>query len=116
MLRWAMTRGAKRFGRGIPVVELLLAAEVAMLARRHVRRLTAVQRRRLVALVRKAKGRPSVLGAGERDELADLVARLEPRLFAGTAVRRLSPLPLPKRLLYGPRGSPARRALKERGR
>jgi hypothetical protein len=40
-----------------------------------------------------------------------LLARLEPRLFVGTAVKRLSPVPLPKRLLYGPRKGAARAAL-----
>jgi hypothetical protein len=114
VLRWAIERGAKRFGRGIPVVELLLAAQVAMLARRHVQALTPMQRRRLVELVRKAKGRPRALGAEEREELAALVAALEPRAFAGTAASRLSPVPLPKRLLYGRRGSAARKAVARR--
>ena len=115
MLRWALERGlVKRFGRGIPVVELLLAAEVARMARRHLVQLTPDERRRLFALVRRAHGRPSALSAAERDELADLVAALEPRLFAGSAVRRLSPLPLPKRMLYGRRGSPARQAARRR--
>lgn len=115
MLRWALQREAvKRFGRGIPLVELLLAAEVAMMAHRHLAQLTPAQRRRLVTLVRRARGRPGALGAAEREELADLVAALEPRLFMGSAVRRLSPVPLPKRALYGRRGSPARLAVKQR--
>ncbi len=32
-----------------------------------------------------------------------LVAKLEPRLFVGSAADRLSPMPVPKRLLYGSR-------------
>ena len=47
---------------------------------------------------------------GEREELAALTAILEPRLFLGSAAKRLSPVPMPKRLLYGPRGSAARSA------
>jgi hypothetical protein len=31
-----------------------------------------------------------------------LIAKMEPRLFAGATVEKLSPLPLPRRLLYGP--------------
>jgi hypothetical protein len=33
-----------------------------------------------------------------------LVAKLEPRLLIGEAVERLSPVPLPQRLVYGGRG------------
>jgi hypothetical protein len=91
---------------------VLLLAEVALVAGRHIGRLDGAQRRRLVGLLARSRGRPSSLGAGERRELAYLLARLEPRLFFATAVRRLSPVPLPKRLLYGPRESPARAALK----
>ena len=39
----------------------------------------------------------------ERDELTDLVAKMEPRLLAGHAVDKLSPVPIPRRLVYGPR-------------
>jgi hypothetical protein len=34
----------------------------------------------------------------ERRELRELVAKLDPRAFAGGAADRLSPVPLPKRL------------------
>lgn len=89
--------------RRIPVVRLLSLAEVGMLARDHLQRLTPTERRRLLALVRVARGRRSNLSAAERDELAALVARLEPRLLAGEAVERLSPIPVPRRLVKGPR-------------
>jgi hypothetical protein len=56
-----------------------------------------------VALVRAGRGRPSNLRRAERQELQDLVAKLEPRLLAGEAVDRLSPVPLPQRLVYGRR-------------
>jgi hypothetical protein len=88
--------------RRVPVLKLLAAAEVAVLARDHLRRLTPLQRR-LMALLRKGRGRPSNLSEQDRDELAELVAKVEPRLLVGAAVERLSPVPLPRRLLYGPR-------------
>jgi hypothetical protein len=104
----------ERFAHGFPVLRLLLAAEVALMAKGQIAKLNGAQRRRLVALVRKARGRPSSLAETERQELGALLATLEPRLFIGSAVRRLSPVPLPKRLLYGPRGSAARTAVARR--
>jgi hypothetical protein len=89
--------------RRLPLVKLLGAAELAVLARDHLMRLTPAERRRLVALVRAGRGRRRNLSADERDELATLVAKVEPRLLAGAAAERLSPVPLPRRLLYGPR-------------
>ena len=104
----------KRVSRGVPVARLLLAAEVAILAYRHLGKLDSAQRRRLWTLLVRSRGWPRSLTAAERLELLYLVARLEPRLMLGTAVRRVSPVPLPKRLLYGRRGSPARAALSRR--
>src|SRR5438067_13563518 len=104
----------KRLSRGVPVARLVLVAEVVILAYRHLAKLESAQRRRLVALLIRARGRARSLTAAERREFLYLVARLEPRLLLGTAVRRVSPLPLPKRLLYGRRGSPARAALSRR--
>lgn len=98
----------KRLTRGVPVIALLSAAEIAMAARAHVRKLDGAQRRRLLALVRKARGRPGSLGADEREELAALVALLEPRMFVGAAADKLSPVPVPKRLLYGRKRAAAR--------
>jgi hypothetical protein len=104
----------KRVGRGAPVGRLLLAADVAILAGRHLGRLSAAERRRLLLLAGTAARRRGTLAPRERAELARLVAKVEPRLLLGTAVRRLSPVPLPARMLYGRRGSPARRALSRR--
>jgi hypothetical protein len=89
--------------RRIPVVKLLSAAELALLARDHVARLSPPERRRLVALVRVGRGRPSRLTGAERDELERLLAKLEPRLLMGEAINRLSPVPLPRRLVFGPK-------------
>jgi hypothetical protein len=66
-------------------------------------RLTPAERHRLIDLVRVARGRPSRLSAADREEFADLVAKLEPRLLAGQAVDRISPVPLPKRVTRGKR-------------
>jgi hypothetical protein len=104
----------KRLSRGVPVARLLLIAEVAFLAPRHLSKLGPAQRRRLFTLLVRARGRPRSLTGAERREFGYLVARLEPRLLLGTAVRRVSPVPVPKRLLYGRRGSAARSALSRR--
>jgi len=101
----------KRLARGVPIAWVLLVGEVALLAGRHLARLDRGERRRLMALVGRSRGRPGSLSASDRRELHTLVARLEPRLFVGTALRRISPAPLPKRLLYGSSENRARRAL-----
>jgi hypothetical protein len=109
MLRFLLTRTpAKRLARGVPVVALLGAAEVAKLAKRHLTMLRPQERRRLLALVAKARGGSGALSEAERAEFGALVAKLEPRAFVGSAADRFSPVPVPKRLLYGPRGSRAR--------
>jgi hypothetical protein len=108
MFRFLLTRGpVKRLLRGVPVVALLSAADVAMVAKEHLVKLDLSERRRLITLVAHARGRPASLSDPEREELRALVAKLEPRVFAGSAAERLSPVPVPKRLLYGaPRGEP----------
>jgi hypothetical protein len=109
-----MPRLPLKAAKGIPVVRVLLAAEVAGMAWKHLAKLDPAQRRRAIALLAKSRGRPRRLSRRERGELAALVAVAEPRLLVGSVARRLSPLPLPKRLLYGPRDAPARKALAER--
>jgi hypothetical protein len=89
--------------RRVPLVKLLAAAEIALMARDHMMRLTPAERRRLVVLVRTGRGRRSRLSDGQRGELERLLAKLEPRALVGSAVGALSPVPLPRRLLYGPR-------------
>jgi hypothetical protein len=89
--------------RRVPVLRLLAAAEIALLAREHVMRLDRPERQRLVELVRIGRGRRRNLSDSEREELSGLIAKVEPRLLAGQAVEKLSPLPLPRRLVYGPR-------------
>jgi hypothetical protein len=89
--------------RRIPVVKLLSAAELALLARDHLVRLSPAERRRLVVLVRLGRGRRSRLTDAEYVELEELLIKLQPRLLVGEAINRLSPLPLPRRLVFGPK-------------
>jgi hypothetical protein len=85
--------------RRIPIARLLAVAEVVMLARDHFNQLDPEDRRRFLALMRRGRGRPSNLTPGERAELATLVLKADPRQFARLAVERLSPVPMPDRLL-----------------
>ncbi len=86
----------------VPVLRLLVIGEVAMLAHSHIVRLTPSERRRLVVLMRDARGRPQTLSSRERDEFEALIAKVEPKLFAAGAAQKLSPVPLP-RALFGRR-------------
>lgn len=105
----ALGRAAQRVPglRRIPVLKLLALGEVVLLVRDHVGRLEPSERRRVVELVRRGRGRASNLSRRERDELLALIAKAEPRLLLGETADRLSPVPLPKRMLYG---SPAQRS------
>jgi hypothetical protein len=87
--------------RRVPVVKLLSVAELALLARDSLARLTPRERRRLISLVRVGRGRRSRLTGAERHELESLLVKLEPRLLVGEAIDRLSPVPLPRRLVFG---------------
>jgi hypothetical protein len=82
---------------------VLVAGEVAVMLGKHLALLDARERRRLLALLAAGARRRGALRASERVELMALVAKLEPRLLFGSAARRLSPVPLPRRLLYGRR-------------
>ena len=92
----------------LPVFKLLAIAEIAIVARNHFGKLDATERRRLIELVRTGRGRSRNLNETERKELAALVGKLEPRLFAGLIADKLSPVPLPRRLVTGGRVSPVR--------
>ena len=101
----AIAAGASRVPglKRLPVLKLLAIGEIALLARDHYGKLHPEERRRLVDLVRKGHGRPSALEPEEREELAQLASKLEPRHFAGLVADRLSPVPLPGRIVRGPR-------------
>ncbi len=87
----------------IPMARLLAAAQVVMLARRHWHRLEPQERRRFITLVRVAGGRRGRLTPGERLELMRLIAKADPKLFAGLVAQKLSPVPFPKRMVRGKR-------------
>ncbi len=77
----------------MPLFRLIAVGETALLARRHLRRLDADDRHRLLELVRKGRGmRPR-----ERDELRTILAKLGPREFAYATADAFSPVKLPRR-------------------
>jgi hypothetical protein len=85
----------------IPIVRVLALAEIALIAHDHVTRLDPQERRRLLHLVRIGRGRPQRLSEREREELRQLVAKAEPRLFVGEVAEKLSPVKLPQRIVRG---------------
>ena len=85
----------------LPLFKLLAIGEIAMLAADHAQRLTPAERRRLIELIKTGRGRTGNLTADEREELATLVAKTQPRLFAGMAADKLSPVPLPGFIKHG---------------
>jgi hypothetical protein len=89
--------------RRVPALKLLAVAELTLLAREHLLRLTPQERRRVIALMRAGRVRRRNLSAEERAELAWLIAKTQPRAFAGQAAAKLSPWPLPGRVVYGRR-------------
>jgi hypothetical protein len=89
--------------RHVPVLKLLVAAEIAMMAHDHLTKLSPMERRRLLVLVRMGRGRRRNLSDEQREELAELIARMEPRLLFGQALNKVSPVHLPRRVVSGPR-------------
>jgi hypothetical protein len=89
--------------RSVPMARLLAAAQVVMLARRHWLKLEPHERRRLITLMRRGRGVGRGLTIAEREELAGLIAKADPRLFAGLVAQRFSPVRLPRRVVNGKR-------------
>jgi tellurite resistance protein len=85
--------------RRLPLFKLIAVVQLALLARRHLGALTPAERRRMAELARRGHR----LTAAERTELRALAMKLEPRAFAAAAADRMSPFPLPRRLLAGRR-------------
>lgn len=88
-----------RTGKLVPLARLLLIAELAVQAGRHVAKLEPSERTRLLGLLGRARWHPGVLTEDERHELFELVGKMEPQVFLAGAVTRLSPVPIPRRLL-----------------
>lgn len=84
------------------MLKLLAIGEIVLLAREHIERLEAHERRRLIELVRRGRGRTRNLNKGERVELAALIDKADARLFVGLAADKLSPVRLPRRVVRGP--------------
>lgn len=87
----------------IPLAKLVASAQMLMLARRHWHKLEPAERHRVIVLVRQTHGRPRNLSGSERLELARLIAKADPRMFAGLVAQRFSPVPLPGRVVRGRR-------------
>lgn len=96
LVRHGLPRLLKRVPglKALPVFQLIALGEMVLLARLHLQHLQPEERQRMVELVRKGRS----LQGEEVEELRGLLNKLEPRAFAGGAVERLSPIPLPKRL------------------
>jgi hypothetical protein len=82
-----------RLMKKMPLFRLLAIGQTALLARRHLRRLDANDRQRLVELVRKGRR----MSPGERDELRAILAKLGPGEFAYATANAFSPVRLPHR-------------------
>ena len=86
-----MTRLFKK----MPIMWALLAAEAAMVLRRHWGSLHPHSRVRMRELVAKSKGRPGNLTRDERRELIDHVRQLDLRALAADIGDVASPVRLP---------------------
>ena len=94
-------RGLLRSGKLIPLARLLLIGELAVQLRAHVAKLEPAERARLLALLRRGSAHPRAITEHERGELVGLIARMEPQVLIGMAVKHASPIPVPRRLVEG---------------
>jgi hypothetical protein len=85
----------------LPMLEIILAGQVLLLAREHFERLSPRERHRIIVLLKSCNGRVAQLSERDRAELGDLIRKVEPRLFAESALRTLSPLPVPNSAVRG---------------
>jgi hypothetical protein len=90
-------RSARLGKRAIPVAWALIAAEMAIVLRRHWGSLHPHSQRRLRELVVKSKGRPDRLTGDERRELIHHVRQLDLRGLAADVGDVVSPVRLPGR-------------------
>jgi hypothetical protein len=83
--------------RALPWTWVFAVARAAVVTKRHWDKLTSEERRSLVRLVRKSKGRASNLSLRERNQLRRLVAKLELRRLGRDLAALGSPLPRRRR-------------------
>lgn len=76
---------------------IMLVAEVALIAKRHLDKLGPGEVGELRNLFVKSKGRPGNLTAAERSRIRELVTKLEPGVFAKSAAATSVPLARKKR-------------------
>lgn len=93
-----------KLAKAIPLARLVLAGKIVLLARQHWHQLEPFERRRLISLVRLGHGRPRNLSPEDRAELARLIHKADPWLFAQLVAKRFSPVPIPSRLVRDRRG------------
>ena len=94
------TKAARRLS---PMASLITFAQLGLLAREHWLKLEPDERRRVMTLLARTHGRRRNLSPLERAELAVLVTKADPRLFAGLVAQRFSPVRLPRRVVHGKR-------------
>jgi len=75
----------------------IVVFELAMVMRKHWKRLDTKDRERLAELLKKSQGLPTKLSARERADVRELVAKLEPGAIARSVV------PIGRRALKGRR-------------
>jgi hypothetical protein len=85
--------------RMLPVVRLIMAAEVLVIGKHHLDRITPDERGQMLRLLAKAKGRPKNLSEQDQIDLTKIVEKLEPRLFLAEATDRISPVGVPSPVL-----------------
>ena len=83
--------------RRLPAARLIVLGELVLLAREHLHKLEPQDRRRIVELVRRGGGRPGNLSERDRRELQRLIEKVEPRVFMGSAFKRVTGFGLPGR-------------------
>ena len=83
--------------KGVPVARLIVLGELLLLAREHLHKLEPQERRRVLQLVRRGRGRPRNLSDRDRRELAHLIEKAEPREFLGSAAKRVVGFGIPGR-------------------
>jgi hypothetical protein len=70
---------------------LVAAAEIALITRRHWRRLEPKERRHLWELLRESRGRPSRLSAADRREASELLEKLDYARLGGNVASTVLP-------------------------